>query len=194
MQKPHDKYESIVWARLDLPGHEFSELAETQHGWRLSGAAVFTHERKPCRLEYDIRCDGAWVTEQTTVSGRVGTREVDIEILRNPAGEWALNGSKIRELSDCDDIDLNFSPCTNLLPIRRLNLAIGESALVRAAWLRFPGFSLEPFEQTYTRTAADKYVYESAGGKFRRELTVDAVGFVLDYPELWHTEARSSSE
>jgi hypothetical protein len=37
----------------------------------------------------------------------------------------------------CLDIDLGFSPSTNLLPIRRLTLAVGEAATVRAAWLPF---------------------------------------------------------
>jgi hypothetical protein len=36
-----------------------------------------------------------------------------------------------------------FSPSTNLLPIRRLNLGVGQAAKVQAAWLRFLGFTLE---------------------------------------------------
>jgi len=47
-------------------------------------------------------------------------------------------------------------------------------------------------EQVYTRVGEHAYVYESAGGAFRRELTVDAAGFVLDYPGLWAAEARAS--
>ncbi len=31
------------------------------------------------------------------------------------------------------DVDINFSPSTNLPPIRRLNLGIGQEAKVRAA-------------------------------------------------------------
>jgi hypothetical protein len=183
--------EIILWNWLDNPAHETAELIRIASGWQLRGVAVFGHEGQPCRLEYDIRCDIAWITELVTVNGYVGKQTIDIEILRNHAGEWALDGGKIWELTDCDDIDLNFSPSTNTLPIRRLELAIGESAKVRAAWLRFPSFKLEPFEQTYTRTGETTYTYESSGGKFRRELTVDAVGFVLEYPDLWRAEART---
>ena len=184
--------ETILWNRLDIPGHETAELIRIVSGWQLRGVAVFGHEGQPCRLEYDIRCDAAWITELVTVNGYVGAQTIDLEILRNHAAEWSLNGSKIWELTDCDDIDLNFSPSTNTLPIRRLDLATGESAKVRAAWLRFPSFELELFEQTYTRTSETTYTYESRGGKFRRELTVDAVGFVLEYPDLWCAEAQST--
>jgi hypothetical protein len=186
-------YESILWKRLDVPGHEFAEQRETANGWQLRGVAVFAHADQPCRLEYDIRCDREWQTELVTLGGIVGDAELAMELLRNPAGEWAMNGSKVWELTDCDDVDLNFSPSTNMLPIRRLGLAEGESARVRAAWVRFPGFTLEVLEQVYTRTGRETYRYESANGRFRRDLTVDAAGFVLEYPDFWRAEARTGT-
>jgi hypothetical protein len=83
------------------------------------------------------------------------------------------------------DIDLNFSPSTNLIPIRRMNLAVGEASDVRAAWLRFPSFALEPLPQQYRRLTDDTYRYESAGGEFVAELKVNRAGFVVDYPGIW---------
>ena len=92
-------------------------------------------------------------------------------------------------MAGCIDLDLNFSPSTNRLPIRRLGLAIGQEAQVRAAWLRFPSFTLEPLEQIYRRLNATTYRYESAGGKFVAELQVNAAGFVTHYPNFWIEEA-----
>ncbi|HET9775842.1 MAG TPA: putative glycolipid-binding domain-containing protein, partial [Gemmatimonadaceae bacterium] len=94
-------------------------------------------------------------------------------------------------LAGCEDIDLGFSPATNLLPIRRLALKVGDTAKVRAAWLRYPEITLEVLEQTYTRTAEDVYRYESGGGKFRRDLKVDERGMVLEYPDLWYAETHT---
>ena len=85
-------------------------------------------------------------------------------------------------MEGCIDVDLNFSPSTNLLPIRRLGLAVGEEAEVRAAWLRFPSFTLEPLPQLYRRLSDDTWRYESAGGAFVRDLTVNGDGFVDRYP------------
>ena len=84
-------------------------------------------------------------------------------------------------MDGCIDLDLNFSPSTNLLPIRRLDLAIGTEAKVRAAWLRFPDFTLEPLDQLYRRTDLASYRYESGGGTFVTELRVTEAGFVAHY-------------
>jgi hypothetical protein len=100
-------------------------------------------------------------------------------------GAWRLNGVAQPEVRGCVDLDLNFSPSTNLLPLRRLALAVGEEAPVRAAWLRFPSFALEPLSQTYRRLEERLYRYSSAGGKFVRDLPVDAAGFVTEYPDYW---------
>jgi len=96
---------------MDIAGHEIAEQRQTAHGWQLRGVAVFAHEERPCRLEYDIRCDQNWQTELVTLGGNVGEKTIAMELLRNPAGEWSMHGSKVWELTDCDDIDLNFSHC-----------------------------------------------------------------------------------
>jgi uncharacterized protein len=114
-------------------------------------------------------------------------------IVRAQSGEWTVDGSPAPHLTGCEDIDLGFSPSTNLLPVRRLELPIGASMAVRAAWVRFPEFTTEVLEQVYTRLGQGRYHYESAGGRFQRDLVVDATGFVLDYPELWIAEARTTN-
>jgi hypothetical protein len=76
-------------------------------------------------------------------------------------------------------------------PIRRLSLDIGQEAKVRAAWLRFPGFTLEPLEQLYRRIDATAYHYESAGGTFATELQVEDAGFITLYSDLWQVEAST---
>lgn len=153
---------------------------------------MFAHEGAPCHLAYAVRTDSAWITTAATVTGWVGSEAVDARVRAEGRGAWTLNGSPIPEVAGCIDVDLNFSPATNILPVRRLGLAEGDSAAVRAAWLRFPGFALEPLEQTYRRDGAGTYHYESAGGRFRRTLKVDETGLVVDYPGIWIEEIRSA--
>jgi hypothetical protein len=88
-------------------------------------------------------------------------------------------------------VDLNFTPATNLLPIRRLQLPIGKEANVRAAWLRFPAFSFDVLEQTYRCVGLKTYRYETSGGKFVKDFTVNDVGFVTRYPDFWVVEAEN---
>ena len=185
---------TILWRRLDLPGHEAAELAgSADGGWRLAGVAVFAHAGLPCRLEYLVECDRAWHTRRATIAGHVGGDGRELALTRGADGEWRSDGAPVAALAGCVDVDLEFTPSTNLLPIRRLALAIGASAPVRAAWVRFPRLALEPFEQTYTRTGDRRYRFESADGEFRRELEVDASGLVLEYPGFWRAEARGDA-
>lgn len=181
---------SILWRRLDQPGHEAARLVYQRGHWQLVGTAVFAHEQQPCCLAYQIVCDTAWQTLSATVTGWVGSESVQIAIAVTPDQRWQLNRTEITEVAGCIDVDLNFSPATNLFPIRRLALGIGQSAEVQAAWLRFPSFTLEPLAQVYQRTEATAYRYESAGGSFVANLQVNQAGFVTEYPNLWQAEAR----
>lgn len=154
-------------------------------GPQLVGAAVLADNGRACRLDYKVTCDLTWQTRSAVISGWVGGRDIDITVRRDGDGTWTVNGTDYDTVRGCVDVDLNFSPSTNTLPIRRLALEIGESAAVVAAWLRFPGFELERLEQTYTRLTNRVYRYESGGGRFVAEVTVDAQGLVLDYGGIW---------
>jgi hypothetical protein len=181
---------SIIWRRLDLPGHDAARLSRLESGWHLTGTVVFASEGRPCRLDYIVVCDRDWRTVTGRVTGWVGVGLVDVEVSAD-AGRWQLNGVECPAVAGCTDLDLEFSPSTNLLPIRRLGLAVGAEAPVRSAWLRFPGFTLEPLDQVYRRTGDSTYRYRSTSGAFARDLRVNDVGFVVDYPGLWQAEGAA---
>src|SRR3954463_14961536 len=137
---PHDRSEegaghdaprsAILWRRLDLPGHEFAELAPFESGWLLSGVALLAHEGRPCRLEYRIECDAGWRTRRATIHGHVGLVPLALDLVRGDRDSWHANGTVVPALKGCVDVDLGFSPSTNVLPIRRLALAVGGHAAV----------------------------------------------------------------
>ena len=180
--------QAILWRRLDRPGHESARLARLESHWHLTGTAVFLHEQQPCRLDYQVVCDSTWRTISGRVSGWVGDQLIQVELAVDATRRWRLNGTEYPAVSGCIDLDLNFSPSTNLLPIRRLDLAVGQAAEVKAAWLRFPSFTLEPLPQTYRRLGAARYRYESGGGAFVRDLSINAAGFVTVYPDFFALE------
>lgn len=179
---------SILWRRLDTPGHEIARLARSDHGWRLTGHALFSDDTQPCSLHYVVALDHSWTTLSAAVSGSVGEDEIDVQIEVDASRVWRLNGGASPQVEGCLDVDLNFSPSTNLLPIRRLNLAVGQEASVRAAWLRFPTFRLEKLEQTYHRSADRSYRYRSTSG-FAADLEVDSNGMITRYGDIWIAEA-----
>ncbi|HZF73249.1 MAG TPA: putative glycolipid-binding domain-containing protein [Gemmatimonadaceae bacterium] len=182
---------TIVWRRIDKPGHEYSRLSELEGGGaKLGGVAVFSNDDTPHCIEYEILCDASWRTLRCRIAEHSGGKRTDHDI-RREGNVWTLNGVEVPGVSGAEDVDLEFSPSTNLLPVRRLSIQVGDQVAVRAAWVRFPEFTVEPLDQTYTRLTDETYRYESAVGAFRRDLKVDENGFVLDYPQLWVAESRA---
>lgn len=175
----------VLWRRLDQPGHEAARLIFHDPFWHLSGTAVFAHDGMPCRLEYLVACSAGWQTLHAKVAGWVGARCVRLDLVADSSHCWRLNGRECPDVNGCIDLDLAFSPATNMLPIRRLQLAVGDGADVTAAWLRFPELVLEPLPQAYRHVADHRYRYEAFGGSFTAELDVNRSGMVVRYPELW---------
>lgn len=182
---------AILWHRLDIPGCESALLEKITSGWRLSGFAVFQDKHQNCGLGYTIHCDEYWRTRSVKVFGHIGTGQCNYEI-DVTEGTWYLNGTEYPQTEGCIDIDLGFSPSTNLLPIRRLSLDEGESARTKVAWLQFPSMSLVPSEQIYTRITGTRYRYESLVSKFTSILEVSSDGLVTHYPGYWIAEGAAS--
>ncbi len=183
---------AMLWRRLDQPGHDCARLVFHDAQWHLTGTAVFVESQQPCRLDYRVICDASWRTLSGSVAGWLGNRAISVELRVDGAGRWRLNDADCPGVTDCLDLDLAFTPATNLLPIRRLALSIGEEAAVRSAWFSFPTLALEPLDQVYRRIQGATYAYESDGGRFSTELEVNGHGFVTRYANQWEAEATPS--
>lgn len=178
---------SILWRRLDAPGHDACRLERNATAWQLDGAAVFRLEDgRIGQLNYRVRCDLHWHTQWGTVRGWLGGAPVDLSISRDARGHWKLNDEPVTDLSHCLDLDLGFTPATNLLQLRRLGLAKGEGADAPAAWLDLDGGGvLSELAQRYERRSDTEYAYEARRFDYAATLSVTEDGFVRDYPRLW---------
>ena len=180
--------DAVLWRRLDTPGHDFCVLSRSNSGYRIAGTANFAHQLKGCSLRYAVECESDWTTRAARVRGYIGRRCIDLEIRRSDAGSWTLNGSPQSSVVGCTDIDLSFTPATNILALRRERLRPKVAKEVLAAWLKFPQLSLAILQQTYTRLPPDRFRYTSNNGRFRAILRVRPSGLVSRYPGLWRAE------
>jgi hypothetical protein len=178
------------WRRLDVPGREESLLEQTVEGWRISGTIEVEEGGFAAKLSYVIDCDPSWHTRSADVLGEANGKPVEYRIVTDGQGNWTLDGKPLPHLAGAEDSDFAFTPATNTLLIRRLGLAVGQSASVRTAWLRFPELRLEALEQSYTREAERVYRYRAMvdGEPFTARLDVDGHGRVLRYEGLWEVE------
>ena len=180
--------ETILWRCLEAAGHDACSLAQRDDGWRLTGAAVFQHEGAPACLTYGVDCDGEWRSREGVVHGWVGARPVNFRITRAPDGVWLLNDQAVHHLVECIDLDLGFTPATNLFHLRRLNLQVGQAAIMSAAWLDVFAGTLETLQQRYERRTQELYWYEAPRFGYFAHLQVNTAGFVEKYPNLWEKE------
>jgi hypothetical protein len=175
---------AVAWKRIDAAGLERCELWRDPAGWTLRGTILVVHERDPFEVHYEVSCDQGWVTRSVAVDRRGPEGERSLRLTADD-GRWSVEASELEVVRGCLDVDLGWTPSTNTLPIRRLDLAIGQSKTVTAAWVRFPELTVEALAQDYRRLAERRYRYSSAGGRFVAELEVDEDGLVTTYGQIW---------
>lgn len=176
---------SGLWQWLQGTGLERFELVHNDTQWMLRGTILAFAGNAAAEARYEVVCDAGWRTMHAQVSLLSSGRERKLDI-RAEDGRWHANGREMESVRGAADIDLGWSPSTNTLPIRRLNLGIGEkSGEIVAAWVRFPELALEPLSQEYERLSERTYRYSSRGGAFTAELLVDENGLVLEYGGFW---------
>lgn len=181
---------SILWRRLDIEGHDACLLSRIDEGHSLKGQAIFAQDGKPCCLAYEVICHAGWRTRAARVDGFLGLRKLHYAIDRGAGGEWMLNGEPQRDVAGLVDVDLGFTPASNLLAIRRFDLGIGETTPAPAAYLSFPALEMVPLEQTYRRLDERRYAYSAPVYGYDEILDVSPHGFVVDYPGLWRAVAQ----
>ena len=166
-------------------GLERFELVARGRLWVLRGTILHLHDSRPVEARYLIECDSGWRTTNARIEVHDHRQKRTLQI-KTEGGHWTANRDPQPQLDGCIDIDLEWSPSTNTLPIRRLSLEKGASSgpLV-AAWIRFPDLVLEPLAQEYQRVTDRTYRYDSRGGTFTAELSVDEHGLVEEYKGFW---------
>lgn len=125
----------------------------------------------------------SWDFHTLTISSGVRS----LTALRSGRG-WVVDGELRPDLDGAREVDISVSPLSNTLPIRRLNLAVGESADIITAYLTLPDLTVTFDPQRYTRLSEREYLYESRDSDFRRTITVDDTGLVIDYPGLFERQ------
>jgi len=175
----------VVWKNLLFKGTDYCALWHTAEGWLLKGTVVgVVKDQQPMLANYEIYCDENWFTHRVQVERTGGSDVKTLNLSVESRGVWRSAGQELPSVRGCDDVDLAVTPATNTLPIRRLNLQVGGSESVIAAWVKFPDLTLRPLSQRYTRLTKDTYRYESNTG-FSAEIVVDDLGLVTTYAGGW---------
>jgi uncharacterized protein len=174
---------TLFWKSEEEKSLEHFSLRKEEAHYHLEGT-VFRTYSVPTRIDYKIITFLNWHTYriEVTVSGAT-YKNLRIEV--TPRQGWFAKHGMFEAFTGLIDVDLGITPSTNTLPINRLNLNIGNQTELTAVWIQFPKLTMKPLAQRYTRLSKNIYRYENADGSFAADLTVDDLGIVKSYGEIW---------
>ena len=188
----HTRRRELIWHSATLGSMEHFEWYSRAGRTHWQGVVVLPIDEQPAHIVYRIEIDQEWRTRWVEVTIHQAGRLRRMELEADDSGRWTGFGGVLTELAGCIDIDLGWSPVTNTLPIRRVPLAVGESATIEAAWIRFPELVVQRSAQTYERIARDVWQYRSNG--FSADLLVDEDGLVRRYgDDVWVYTAATAT-
>jgi hypothetical protein len=193
---------ALSWNRIEAFGAELALVSADSGlratGWAL-GAAPMAYT-----AHYTLETDPAWRTVSLDVQTEGAGWSRSLRLARRPGAGWRVRageggalaapapGAEYPEtFSEAFDVDLGFSPLTNTLPIRRLNLLEQEPGTEReitAVWVEMPSLAVIANVQRYIWLGGGQVIYRS--GDYQAELTVDPAGYVVHYPGLATAESR----
>ncbi|WP_221583264.1 putative glycolipid-binding domain-containing protein [Microbacterium sp. G2-8] len=166
----------IVWIGVAEPSRESCRIESGPHG--VAVESEICGDAGTC--SYALHATGAWGFTDLVL--RADGRSLRVRLTDRG---WEVDGEARPDLAGAREVDISASPLSNTLPIRRLGLAVGESADITTAYIRVPQLDVTTDPQRYTRTGENEYLYESRDSDFRRSITVDEDGLVIEYPGLF---------
>lgn len=179
----------ISWRSDELGSLERCRVLASPDGYVIVGAVELPIDDRPGRIDHRVEVDDGWRTREVRVEiDARSTRRIHVAVRER---EWWVDGVSRPDLAGATDVDLGWTPATNLMPIRRLALPVGGSATVEVAWLSFPELEWARVTQRYERLGQRSWRY--LAGSADHVLTVDHLGLVTRYGDgLWEAAAASS--
>jgi uncharacterized protein len=174
----------VAWMALQWPGFEHVIASYGPAGFRADSWLILAGEAGPARVSYQLACDSQWRVMALAIRVTDASSDRTLALRREAEGHWQAAGNRpLPDLHGCIDVDINRSPLTNTLPIRRLDISAPRD--IDVVYVCVPELTVRPVRQRYALLPADRPVYRYESGSFRADLPVDGDGFVIDYPGLW---------
>lgn len=176
----------LIWQHKESSGWEHVRVIADHPGWTVfDSILVREHDGQVLRGGYTLVTDKQWQTLEVRlmIESAPGSME-GIHLLTEGDGRWTdANENHMPELDGCLDVDIQWSPLSNTLPINRIPLQEGEEAEVQVAYISLPELRVYPARQRYQRLNDDTVRFTTE--QFQRDILVDTEGYVTEYPGLF---------
>lgn len=172
----------VQWKTWAGDGLETTTIRWENEGFTVSGAVGDAPGRE--HIQYVVRLNASWQVRQFLLFRDL--EEPDLWLATDGSGRWGeMNGAHRTELDGCYDVDLDCTPMTQTLPIRRLPLLDGDSAELPVVTIDSDTLAVVSDLHRYTRIGARRWQHERAEHGITTEFEVDQFGLVVDYPTLF---------
>jgi uncharacterized protein len=134
---------------------------------------------------YDLLTDETGATKRLGMTATLAERERQLVVARDDENVWLItdhHGDSRAAYEGALDVDVVYSPFFNTLPIRRIGLhEHADSITVPTVYVNLPEMSVAAAMVSYSNIGDGMKVHSPVS---ETTLTVDAYGFIVDYPGL----------
>jgi uncharacterized protein len=178
----------LVWQSTGSAGLEMAAVQLGAGSMSARGSVIATHP-EPCVISYQLETGPGYITSSLNVSAWGSGWSRTLELRRRHDDVWiARPGGYLQALDAALDCDLAGCCLTNTMPVLRHGLHERPGSVeFLMAWISVPDLVVHTSHQRYTHltrrpTGGASIRFQS--GTFTADLTIDARGFVVDYPGL----------
>jgi hypothetical protein len=165
----------VTWSTWDGDHAESFTLRWENEAWTATGQVVREN------VQYVLRIAPTWHVRQFLLFRDLD--EPDLWLAIDAKHRWGeVNGAFRPEFAGCADIALACSPFAATVPIRRLGLAVGESAEIAVIAVDVETLGAVSVPTRYERTGDHSWRATSLPSGDVRDYEVDARGLVVNEP------------
>lgn len=163
---PADGFD-ISWTTWDGLHRESVSIRWENEAWTVAGTVARE------QVEYVLRVSPLWQVRQFLLFRDLP--EPDLWLGTDGNGRWGeMNGAHRPDLDGSIDLELDITPLTWSLPIRRLPIRVGDAIDVRAVAIDVDTLAIIPVVRRYHRTGERTWRIDDT------DVTVDEYGLVGD--------------
>ena len=184
----------LTWRAPDAARMESVRVQLSGNRIRANGRIVAgaTAEHPAFGVYYDLHTDESGATKRVGLTVTLAERERQLVIARDEENMWLVTDSRGQSQSRAGydgalDVDMLFSPFFNTLPIRRARLHERAAEItLPTLYLHLPEMSVVAATASYSSAGTRPGITVITPGTDAQGtiVSVDAEGFVIDYPGL----------
>lgn len=175
----------LIWQHLDTPGWEHVRITRDHPGWDVYDSIfVRTHGDQVLRGGYTLVTDKHWRTLELRLMVETSPGAMEgLHLMTEGDGRWTdADERHIPELDGILDLEIQWTPLTASLPINRISLETGVEQQIPVAYISLPDMVISSTVQAFTRIDKAHVLHRSPVQQGAAELTMDANGYVTEYP------------